>query len=80
MARDAAILVVQKERPGDETGDWKHVVGLSRQPMTHDTFWRTFYAVRTTRSEFATTNFYDTAIIHDQPRLIRIQYLFYIGL
>ena len=25
---------------------------LLRQPLTYDTFWRTFYAVRTTRSRF----------------------------
>ena len=35
------------------TGDWKQqtpVVGLLRQPLTYDTFWRTTYAVRATRS------------------------------
>ena len=36
-----------------ETGNWIQqtpVVGLLRQPLTYDTFWRTTYAVRATRS------------------------------
>ena len=73
------------------------------QRLTYDTFWRTFYAVLTTRlrirndwhmihfgghftlfsqrgQEFATMNFNRTAIIHDPSLLIRVQYLFNIGL
>ena len=82
MARDAAILVVQKERPGDETGDWKQPLRLA----CHVSLWHmihfgghfTLYAQRGQNSQQCT--FYGTAFIQDQSRLIQIQYLFNIGL
>ena len=37
---------------GDRRLETTPVVGLLCQPLTYDTFWRTFYAVRTTRSRF----------------------------
>ena len=88
VAIDAAILVVQKERPGETGVETTPAVGLLRQRLTYDTFWRTFYAFRTTRSRIRNDELFDrnnepfncTAIIHDPSRLIRVQYLFNIGL
>ena len=76
------------ETRGDRRLETTPAVGLLRQRLTYDTFWRTFYAFRTTRSRIRNDELFDrndelfnrTAIIHDPSRLIRVQYLFNIGL
>ena len=51
VAREAAISGCTKaETRGERRLETTPAVGLLRQRLTYDTFWRTFYAVLTTKS------------------------------
>ena len=67
--RNRYLGFAKGETRGDRRLETTPAVGLLRQRLTYDTFWRTFYAVLTTRSR-----------IRDPSCLTRVPYLLNIGL